>query len=199
MNFQYFLLFFGLMFPLIFSPGPANIVCTMAGIKQGVKKSIPLITGINVVSILYSLLVGFGLDKVLKRYPDLTATLQILGALYLVYLAYKFIKPRPRQADINKTYNFWNGVILQALNPKAFSAQLLMFSMLLDGSFNQTEQVFYLIFMLTILNISTHFTWTFIGNSLSKWMTNPVAEKSLSYLFASALLLIAIWIVFYVH
>jgi threonine/homoserine/homoserine lactone efflux protein len=66
--------------------GPANIVCTMAGIKQGVKKSIPLITGINVVSILYSLLVGFGLDKVLKRYPDLTATLQILGALYLVYL-----------------------------------------------------------------------------------------------------------------
>jgi threonine/homoserine/homoserine lactone efflux protein len=45
------------MFPLIFSPGPANIVCTMAGIKQGVKKSIPLITGINVVSILYSLLV----------------------------------------------------------------------------------------------------------------------------------------------
>ncbi len=199
MNFQYFLLFFGLMFPLIFSPGPANIVCTMAGIKQGVKKSIPLITGINVVSILYSLLVGFGLDKVLKRYPDLTATLQILGALYLVYLAHKFIKPRPRQADINKTYNFWNGVILQALNPKAFSAQLLMFSMLLDGSFNQTEQVFYLIFMLTILNISTHFTWTFIGNSLSKWMTNPVAEKSLSYLFASALLLIAIWIVFYVH
>ncbi len=199
MNFQYFLLFFGLMFPLIFSPGPANIVCTMAGIKQGVKKSIPLITGINVVSILYSLLVGFGLDKVLKRYPDLTATLQILGALYLVYLAYKFIKPRPQQADINKTYNFWNGVILQALNPKAFSAQLLMFSMLLDGSFNQTEQVFYLIFMLTILNISTHFTWTFIGNSLSKWMTNPVAEKSLSYLFASALLLIAIWIVFYVH
>ncbi|CAC9553649.1 hypothetical protein [uncultured Gammaproteobacteria bacterium] len=199
MNFQYFLLFFGLMFPLIFSPGPANIVCTMAGIKQGVKKSIPLITGINVVSILYSLLVGFGLDKVLKRYPDLTATLQILGALYLVYLAYKFIKPRPRQADINKTYNFWNGVILQALNPKAFSAQLLMFSMLLDGSFNQTEQVFYLIFMLTILNISTHFTWTFIGNSLSKWMTNPVAEKILSYLFASALLLIAIWIVFYVH
>ncbi len=199
MNFQYFLLFFGLMFPLIFSPGPANIVCTMAGIKQGIKKSIPLITGINVVSILYSLLVGFGLDKVLKRYPDLTATLQILGALYLVYLAYKFIKPRPRQADINKTYNFWNGVILQALNPKAFSAQLLMFSMLLDGSFNQTEQVFYLIFMLTILNISTHFTWTFIGNSLSKWMTNPVAEKSLSYLFASALLLIAIWIVFYVH
>jgi threonine/homoserine/homoserine lactone efflux protein len=75
----------------------------------------------HVVSILYSLLVGFGLDKVLKRYPDLTATLQILGALYLVYLAYKFIKPRPRQADINKTYNFWNGVILQALNPKAFS------------------------------------------------------------------------------
>jgi hypothetical protein len=33
------------------SPGPANIVCTMAGIKQGIKKSIPLITGINVVYI----------------------------------------------------------------------------------------------------------------------------------------------------
>jgi threonine/homoserine/homoserine lactone efflux protein len=81
------------------------------------------------------------------------------------------------QTNNNKTYNLWYVVMLQALNTKAFSAQLLMFYMLLDGIFNQTEQVFYLIFMLTILNISSHFTWTFIGNCLSKWMTNPVAEK----------------------
>ena len=199
MNFQYFLLFFGLMFPLVFSPGPANIVFTMAGIKQGVKKSIPLIIGVNLVSILYSLLIGFGLGEVLKHYPELMTILKIVGALYLVYLAYKFIKPRQRQTSVKNTYTFWNGVILQALNPKGFSMQLLMFSVLLDGSFKQIEQIFYLIFMLAILNISTHFTWILIGNSLSQWMSNPVTEKILNYLFSSTLLLIAIWIVLYVH
>jgi threonine/homoserine/homoserine lactone efflux protein len=47
------------MFPLVFSPGPANIVFAMSGIRQGVRGSIPLIIGVDLVFIIYSLLIGF--------------------------------------------------------------------------------------------------------------------------------------------
>jgi threonine/homoserine/homoserine lactone efflux protein len=101
MNIQYFLLFFGLMFPLVFSPGPANIVFAMSGIRQGVRGSIPLIIGVDLVFIIYSLLIGFGLGEILQLYPSLIFILQLLGSLYIVYLAYKFIRSDKKETDSN--------------------------------------------------------------------------------------------------
>jgi threonine/homoserine/homoserine lactone efflux protein len=158
MNIQYFLLFFGLMFPLVFSPGPANIVFAMSGIRQGVRGSIPLIIGVDLVFIIYSLLIGFGLGEILQLYPSLIFILQLLGSLYIVYLAYKFIRSDKKETDSNnQTFTFKDGVILQMLNPKGWTMLFLMFSTLLDGSFNYNAQIVALVIMLAILNISTHF------------------------------------------
>lgn len=195
MNFQYFLLFFGLMFPLVFSPGPANIVFAMSGIKQGVRGSIPLIIGVNLVFIIYSLLIGFGLGKILQLYPSLIFTLQLLGSLYIIYLAYKFIKGSKLEIDSNnKTFTFKDGVILQMLNPKGLSMLFLMFSALLDGSFNYNAQIVALVIMLAILNISTHFIWVTAGRYISKWTDNKRIEKMLDYFFGGSLLMVAIWL-----
>ncbi len=81
------------MFPLAFSPGPANIVFAMSGMRQGIKNSIPLIIGVDLVFIVYSLIIGFGLGEILKHYSNVITVLQLLGALHILYLAYKFIQP----------------------------------------------------------------------------------------------------------
>ncbi len=197
MNIEYFLVFFGLMFPLVFSPGPANIVFAMAGMKQGVKASIPLIVGVDLVFIVYSLIIGFGLGEVLQRYPSLVSLLQLLGALYIVYLAYKFIAPSNNKKGQNeRRFTFMDGVILQMLNPKGWSMLFLMFSVLLDGSFDQNTQVLYLVFMLAILNISTHFIWVIAGSQLSSWINNKKTDLMINYFFSVSLLLVAIWLLF---
>ncbi|MBA5248978.1 MAG: LysE family translocator [Gammaproteobacteria bacterium] len=195
MNFQYFLLFFGLMFPLVFSPGPANIVFAMSGVQQGVKKSIPLIIGVDLVFIIYSLIIGFGLGEVLKYYPNMIYALQVLGAFYIAYLAYKFIEPVKRvQEQKHAHYTFADGVILQMLNPKGWTMLFLMFSVLLDGSFDRNTQIIYLVIMLAILNISTHFTWVAAGSSISKLIQSTAMKKSVNYFFSFSLLLVAIWL-----
>lgn len=53
MSFDYILLFLSLMFPLVFSPGPANIIFAISGMKQDFKKSISLLIGINLVFSLF--------------------------------------------------------------------------------------------------------------------------------------------------
>ena len=202
MNIEYFLLFFGLMFPLVFSPGPANIVFSMSGIGQGVKGSIPLIIGVDLIFIIYSLIIGFGLGEVLQRYPDLILIFQILGALYIIYLAYKFIKTSKANNSntvSNKAFTFKDGIVLQMLNPKGWTMLFLMFSTLLDGSFDRNSQVLYLVFMLAVLNITTHFTWVAAGNYISKWVNNSQTEKYLNYFFSGSLLLVAIWILINVY
>ncbi|VVM24036.1 hypothetical protein BSPWISOXPB_6782 [uncultured Gammaproteobacteria bacterium] len=96
MSIQYFLLFFGLMFPLVFSPGPANIVFAMSGIRQGVRGSIPLIIGVDLVFIIYSLLIGFGLGEILQLYPSLIFILQLLGSLYRLFSLQVYKKRQKR-------------------------------------------------------------------------------------------------------
>jgi hypothetical protein len=47
---------------------------------------------------------------------------------------------------------------------------LLMYSVLLDGSFDKTKQIITLIIMLAILNISTHIVWILGGSYISKFL-----------------------------
>ncbi len=80
------------------------------------------------------------------------------------------------------------------LNPKGWAMLFLMFSTLLDGSFNYNAQITALVIMLAILNISTHFIWVVAGNHISRWADNKTIDKILNYFFSGSLLIVAIWL-----
>jgi len=196
MTIEYFIAWFGVVFPLIFSPGPANIVFALSGAKQGIRKSLPLLLGVDLVYIICSLIIGFGLGEFLKSYPTFMIVIKLLGIMYIFYLVYKFLKPA-RQTNNDETltvYTFYDGMILQALNPKGWTMLFVMFSLFLDGSFDHTTQVIYLVIMVAIVNISTHFVWIIAGSLITQYIANPVTEKYINYGFALSLLIVAIWL-----
>ena len=86
------LLWFGMMFPLIFSAGPANVTMASLGARFGFLKSLPFISGINLIVLLHALMIGFGAGTFIGKYPVLFRYLQYLGSLYLIYLAFKFFR-----------------------------------------------------------------------------------------------------------
>ena len=55
-----FFLWFGMMFPLIFSAGPANVTMASLGARFGFFKSLPFISGINLIVLLHAVLIGLG-------------------------------------------------------------------------------------------------------------------------------------------
>ncbi len=61
------ILFLTLMIPIVWSPGPNNLVCATAGGKVGVAKAIPFVIGINLPILIYALATGFGLTYILAR------------------------------------------------------------------------------------------------------------------------------------
>jgi threonine/homoserine/homoserine lactone efflux protein len=198
MTIEYFIAWFGVVFPLIFSPGPANIVFALSGAKQGVKKSIPLLLGVDLVYIICSLIIGFGLGEFLKNYPTFMVVIKLLGILYIFYLVYKFLKPvkKINDSETLTVYTFYDGMILQALNPKGWTMLFVMFSLFLDGSFDHTTQVIYLVVMVAIVNIVTHLVWIVAGSLITQYIANPVTEKYINYGFALSLLIVAIWLLF---
>jgi threonine/homoserine/homoserine lactone efflux protein len=187
---------FGVMFPLVFSPGPGNIVLAGAGMKQGVLRSFPLIFGINLIIVIYALVIGFGLGEFLKLYPNILFGIKILGIIYVLYLAYKFLKIKDVAAgkENSKVYGFYDGVLFQLLNPKGLVMLFLMFSLFLNKSMDSTIQVISLIGMLVVLNISTNTIWVAGGSVITRFMADKKSRKILNYAFSIALALVAVWL-----
>ena len=114
-----FLLWLGIIFPLVFSAGPGNVLCAVCGASNGFKKSIPFILGLDLVYTLYALLAGFGLSAIVIKYPKLFFIVQIAGVLYILWLGYKFLIRKDIQTkELEGQLTFKDGVISQALNVK---------------------------------------------------------------------------------
>lgn len=189
-----FFIWLGVMFPLVFSPGPANIVFAASGARVGVRRSIPLIAGVDTVFLIKSVLIGYGLGEILHSHPLLMNMMQLLGSLYLIYLAIKFIKSSHTQVENNtKALGFFDGLLIQLLNSKGWLMVFLMFTL-----FSEQSQVDFgdqgiavLIIWLAVLNISMHFLWVSIGDLLSRVSNNPFFEKGLNYFYAASLIVVS--------
>jgi len=193
-----FIVWLGVMFPLVFSPGPANIVFAASGARVGIKRSIPLVAGVDSVFIIKSIIIGYGLGGVVKSHPELMNSLQLLGSIYLVYVAIKFMRSDSSKAEsVSTELGYFDGLLIQVLNSKGWLMVFLMFSLFTESSQDAfgDKGVAILIIWLAFLNISMHFLWVSIGELLSRVSSNPLYEKWLNFFYACCLIVVSIWLV----
>ena len=90
------------------------------------KCTLKLMIGVNTNIMLMELVVGFGMNEFIKLYLKALSTLRYIGAAYLVYLAYKFLRTLFKKTDDDdrnfetaiKPYRIIDGVMLESTNPK---------------------------------------------------------------------------------
>lgn len=193
-----FLAWFAVMFPLVFSPGPANIAFAATGSQVGLKRSLPFLIGIDLVFIIQTVIVGFGLGQIVETYPSIMIGMQLLGAIYLLYLAYTFVMAGKTQADMNTNLlGFKDGLIIQTLNSKGWIMVFLMFSLFtVQAQENFASYgIVLLIIWLAVLNISLHVVWIVVGELLAKISNSPTYRKRLDYIYALCLVGVAVWLI----
>ncbi len=196
-SFSEFVLWFGVIFPLVFSAGPGNVLCAVCGATNGFKNSIPFILGLNLVYTSYSLLAGFGLASILNSFPKLFFVIQLLGVGYIFYLAYKFLIRKNIERKESKTkLGFKDGVISQALNIKGISIVFTMYSQFLNKDETLVYEVLTLSLALLVLNLFTHMTWVYGGSWMAKKFASNYAVELQSKVFGVLLMLIALWLLF---
>ncbi|KDM93365.1 LysE family translocator [Photobacterium galatheae] len=104
------------------TPGPNNIMVMTSGLNFGVRKSLPLLSGICMGFALMLLLVGVGFGQLFELFPSLHFIIKCLGVLYLLYLAWLIA----RAGDIGssdaqtKPLGFMKGALFQWINAKAW-------------------------------------------------------------------------------
>ncbi|WP_448547846.1 LysE family translocator [Thalassotalea fusca] len=105
------------------SPGPVNLVALSSGINQGLPKSVPFVAGASVGFIILFFLVGVGFGQLASLLPSLMIVLKVSGIVFMLYVSYLLFNASGN-VSLSNRYNatFWQGAIMQWLNPKAWMA-----------------------------------------------------------------------------
>ena len=196
-SFAQLALWFAVIFPLVFSAGPGNVLCAVCGATNGFRQSIPFILGLNLVYTSYALLVGFGLGAILSAYPKVFLFVQILGVAYIFWLGYKFLLRKDIQRKEGKTkLRFIDGVISQALNIKGITIVITMYSQFLNPENSIVYEVLTLSFSLLLLNLFTHMTWSYGGSWMAQKFASSYAVELQSKIFGGMLIFISFWLLY---
>lgn len=185
---------FAVMFPLVFSPGPANIIASISGGAVGIKRSVPLFAGINLIYISYSLIIGLGVGVFLLSQPIILVFLQYFGAAFIVWLGVKmWFRSKDRDKEIQ--LGFKEGIIIQSTNPKFPIILITMYSTFLNPADSPILQVVRLTISILLLNILTQFSWALAGKLLGNQLVSERANKNQDKFFSILLMLVGLWIV----
>ena len=179
-----------------YTPGPNNFLASHSGFNFGFKKSIPLILGVAFGWTTLIVLLELGLILVFKQYSIIQKIIQIVGTLFVIYLAYKISFSKSYEEDQSKTpITFFDTFIFQFLNPKGviFATVIVATYIKPEESFLTTAVITFILFVIALTSI---IFWTLLGKYLRNFATSEKFIKFFNY--SMSFLLIVCIILFYV-
>lgn len=157
-----------------FTPGPNNLMAVANAVQSGLRKAMRfnfgVAAGFALVMLACSYL-GLALASLLPRFQLIA---KIVGAGYMVYLAYKIAwSGRGGHGDESRTLtSFWAGVWLQFLNPKG-----LIYGMTVVATFVLPYTHSWTVLLLTALALAfvalvSTTCWSLFGTLFQRWLTS---------------------------
>nr|WP_272036505.1 LysE family transporter [Paenibacillus sp. JJ-100] len=112
-------------------------------------------------------------NLILHQYiPRITPVLNLIGCVYMLYLAIKIMGSKPADSQENKVnhYSFLFGFTLQFINPKVILYGLTALSVfILPHTQSQQELILYSL-LLTLIGISANLTWALGGRLFQRFL-----------------------------
>lgn len=162
------------VFVTTFTPGPNNISSASMGVLYGYRNTFKYLMGITAGFFFVMLLCAYLSATLLKLMPSAEPLLRIVGAAYILWLAYG-------TARASYTFNcmgqlplgFKKGLFLQALNPKVAIYGLTLYSTFLSSATGNplVLTVFALLFALTAFCSTS--TWALGGAAIKRHLHQP--------------------------
>ena len=107
-------------FVMSITPGPNNLMLTASGANFGYRLTLPQVMGCVAGNVALTMVACNGLGQLFVAWPLAQAILRTVGALYLLWLAWKLAQTRLGDAQALRPLTFLEGVMFQAFNPKSW-------------------------------------------------------------------------------
>jgi len=157
------------------TPGPNNLLLLASGVNYGVRRSLSHLFGISLGHMFMMTAVGLGLGQLFKLYPPLYGVLRIVGASYLLYLAWRTANAAAPPSDPEaggKPFTFLQAAAFQWVNPKAWFMSLGAITTYLPAE-PGLLQVVTLAGIFALVNCPSCSVWLFTGSLLRRALQKP--------------------------
>ncbi|WP_282940283.1 LysE family transporter [Paenibacillus sp. RC67] len=175
-----------------FTPGPTNLVILSTVNNYGTKKA---------MKYSYGATVGFGLLLVISAalnnllitgMPKILITMQVIGSMYMLYLAYLICKSDSSNPTVNQPATFLSGFLMQFFNPKVVLFTWTVIPAFIMPHYSTAPAVTLSILAITLIGFLAFTTWVLFGTVFKPFLQKH--NKLVSVMMALLLVYAAIMI-----
>ncbi len=171
---------------MLFTPGPNNVMLMTSGLNFGFRRSLQHMLGVALGFAFLVFCVGLGLGAVFKSFPIIYIILKYLGAIYLLYLAWKIATSdpaRPKVTTRQRPMNFIEAIAFQWINPKGWVMAV--------GSITTyaaiaafPRNIYLMVGLFAAIGITSSFAWAGLGSSLQHLLDRPKWVRNFNIVMA---------------
>ena len=183
---------------MVGTPGPANLILMLAGVRQGLRQCVGFILGLIFGKIVLNLFIGFGFGLVLDKAPEWQMLLSYASAGYMIWLA---LKSWPASDVDSKNaeraqdhFRFHDGLFVHPLNPKAWVMCVLAWGKFAPALGDFPAQLLVVILTFAICQLCLHSLWCWLGTIMGKSLRNNVRLTRAIIISTVIIVLIAVFL-----
>ena len=168
------------------TPGPNNLMLLASGANFGFKRTIPHMLGISLGMAALLLCIIAGLGTLFIQFPMAQTVLKVLGAAYLLWLAWKIAfapvgELKGRETGEAKPMTWWQALLFQFVNPKAW-----MMAIGAVSSFTLAGEQYWvsgtvLIMVFAFVNLPSVSVWAGFGVMIQHWLSNSKRQRHFNW------------------
>lgn len=184
--------FLAYVFVTTFTPGPNNVMAMSNAMRFGLKKTMPFVWGIFTGFLVVLTLSGL-LNMALASFiPGLRTWLNLLGAVYMLYLAYHIARSQPVEEDqgSDNLNTFRAGFLQQFVNVKVLVFGITVFSLFIVNTYNDPLSISLFALFLALVGFAASSSWAVGGNLFRKLLKEH--HRTFNYVMAGLLVYTAI-------
>ena len=196
---EHYVSFLILGMTITYTPGPMTVFLMNNGVDHGYRKTLPAMFGASTSNVISIFIFAFGFSTLLKQHAEYLALIRYIGALYMLYLAYKKftatkVNVITKEKSLASAYSMYlSGLITGLTNPKA----ILLFAIIFPQFIINSSQVGLNCAILGISYIFLQFTsgslYCYFGAKIGNSLTNPKIQRRINLIGGVVFVAIAIW------
>ena len=177
-----------------FTPGPNNLMLAASGANFGFRRTLPHLLGIVCGFPLVVLATGLGLGALFQRHQDIHAVMRLVGAAFLLYLAWRIATSDPGAPDTTpgRPLTFLEAALFQWVNIKGWVFAIGAITTYTTVGGRVLEELAVILTLSLLVTVGSTTAWTGCGVGLSRFLRRSPAMRRAFNVSMAVLLVLSI-------
>ena len=174
------------------TPGPNNVMLASSGAMFGYRRALPQILGTNSGVAVQTFITCLGLGSLFVAFPVLHQILRVVGAMYLVFLAWKLSASSLGEAQETKPLSFTQAALFQAVNPKSWVKSITLATVFMPVGLSAPVGALLVAVVGLVIGFPSASMWALFGVAIRRLLTDPFQRRIFNLTMGAMLVVLAV-------